>query len=105
MGKPALDILNLIPGLDVRESHARCCGSAGTYGYKVEKYGISMAVGKELFDFVFEQRPQVEMTASDTETCRWQMERGTDLPARHPIEFLAAAYGLYDVETRTLLVS
>ncbi len=49
--------------------------------------------------------PKLRMTASDTETCRWQMERGTDLPSRHPIEFLAAAYGLYDVETRTLLIN
>jgi glycerol-3-phosphate dehydrogenase subunit C len=105
VGKPALDILSLIPGLDLRESNARCCGSAGTYGYKVEKHAISMAVGKELFDFVLEQGPDVQMTASDTETCRWQMERGTNLPSRHPIEFLAAAYGLYDVETRTLLIS
>ena len=34
------------------ESHARCCGIAGTYGYKVEKYQIAMDVGQELFDFV-----------------------------------------------------
>ena len=104
VGKPALDILSLIPGLDLRESHALCCGSAGTYGYKVEKHAISMAVGKELFDFVLGQGADVQMTASDTETCRWQLEQGTDLPSRHPIEFLAAAYGLYDVETRTLLI-
>jgi glycerol-3-phosphate dehydrogenase subunit C len=104
VGKPALELLRLIPGLDVRESRARCCGSAGTYGYKVEKHEIAMAVGKEVFDFVLEQGPEVEMTASDTETCRWQIEQGTKLPSRHPIEFLAAAYGLYDVQTRTLLV-
>lgn len=104
VGKPALDILSLIPGLDLRESHARCCGSAGTYGYKTEKYDISMAVGEELFSFVKAQGSDVQMTACDTETCRWQIERGTDLPSRHPIEFLAAAYGLYDVETRTLLI-
>lgn len=102
VGKPALDIMALIPGLDIRESHARCCGSAGTYGYKKEKYQISMDVGKELFDFVLEQGAEVTMTACDTETCRWQMEQGTDLPSRHPIEILAAAYGLYDLERRAL---
>lgn len=103
VGKPALDILSLIPGLDLRESHALCCGSAGTYGFKEEKHEIAMAVGKELFAFVKEQGPEVEMTACDTETCRWHIERGTDLPSRHPIEFLAAAYGLYDFENRKLL--
>lgn len=102
IGKPALDILTLIPGLDVRESHARCCGSAGTYVYKKEKFAIAMAVGQELFDFVKEQGPDVQMTACDTETCRWQIEIGTQLPSRHPIEILAASYGLYDLDQRVL---
>ena len=102
VGKPALEILSLIPGTDVRESHARCCGIAGTYGYKVEKYQIAMDVGSELFDFVKDQGSEVEMTACDSETCRWQLENGTEKPSRHPIEFLAAAYGLYDLEKRAL---
>ncbi len=103
VGKPALEILDLIPGVDVRESNARCCGIAGTYGYKVEKYRIAMGVGSELFDFVKAQGSDVEMTACDSETCRWQLEHGTDKPSRHPIEFLAAAYGLYDLEKRALI--
>ncbi|HEY53538.1 MAG TPA: anaerobic glycerol-3-phosphate dehydrogenase subunit C [Caldilineae bacterium] len=103
VGKPAMEILSLIPGIDLRESEARCCGIAGTYGYKVEKYQISMEVGEELFSFVREQGDEVEITACDSETCRWQLEHGTDLPSRHPIEILAAAYGLYDLESRTLI--
>lgn len=103
VGKPALEILEIIPGLDVRESRARCCGSAGTYGYKTEKNDIAMKVGQDLFDFVKDQGPDVFMTACDTETCRWQIEVGTELPSRHPIEVLAAAYGLYDLEQRQLL--
>lgn len=100
VGKPALEILEMIPGLDVRESHARCCGIAGTYGYKVEKYQIGMDVGEELFRFVREQGEEAEITACDSETCRWQLEHGTHKPSRHPIEILAAAYGLYDLEKR-----
>jgi glycerol-3-phosphate dehydrogenase subunit C len=103
IGKPALEILDLIPQLDLRESHARCCGIAGTYGYKTEKYQIAMDVGEELFSFVREQGPDLEYTACDSETCRWQLEHGTDIASRHPIEFLAAAYGLYDLDKRALL--
>ncbi|MCA9928065.1 MAG: anaerobic glycerol-3-phosphate dehydrogenase subunit C [Anaerolineales bacterium] len=103
VGKPALEILALIPGVDVRESHARCCGIAGTYGYKAEKYQIAMDVGAELFDFVADQGAEAKMTACDSETCRWQLEHGTNKPSRHPIEFLAAAYGLYDLEKRQLV--
>jgi glycerol-3-phosphate dehydrogenase subunit C len=101
VGKPSLDVLRLIPGLDLRESHARCCGIAGTYGYKTEKFEIAMDVGKDLFDYVLDQG-DVPFVACDTETCRWQIEIGTGVPNRHPIEFLAAAYGLYDLNTRRL---
>jgi glycerol-3-phosphate dehydrogenase subunit C len=100
VGKPALDVMARIPGLDLRNSHARCCGIAGTYGYKVEKYRIAMDVGAELFGFVRAQKGGVQMTACDSETCRWQLEHGTGLPSRHPIEVLAAAYGLYDLQSR-----
>jgi glycerol-3-phosphate dehydrogenase subunit C len=102
VGKPPMDILSLIPGLDLRESHARCCGIAGTYGYKVEKHQIAMDVGKDLFDFVLAQG-DVPFVACDTETCRWQIEQGTGVPNRHPIELLAAAYGLYDLKRRDLI--
>jgi glycerol-3-phosphate dehydrogenase subunit C len=104
VGKPALELMVLIPGLDIAELHARCCGIAGTYGYKIEKYQIAMDVGAELFDFVAAQGEDVEYTACDSETCRWQLEHGVDLPSRHPIEILAAAYGLYDLERRDVIV-
>ena len=48
-GKPALDLLELIPELEVIETDRECCGVAGTYGLKVEKYPIAMEVGAPLF--------------------------------------------------------
>lgn len=103
MGRPALDVMTLIPGLDVREGNAKCCGLAGTYGYKAEKYAIAMKVGEEAFRFVRAQGDDVRFTTSDSEICRWQLEHGTHKACRAPIEILAAAYGLYDLETRRLL--
>ena len=103
IGNPATEIMSLIPGLDVRQSQALCCGGAGTYVYKKEKYQIAMDVGRDLFDFVAEQGQEVTMTACTSETCRWHIESATGLPCRHPIEVLAAAYGLYDLEKRKLL--
>ncbi len=103
VGKPALEIMEMIPGLVAAESHALCCGIAGTYGYKSEKYQIAMDVGEELFQFVREQGEGVDYTVCDSETCRWQLEHGTHLPSRHPIELLATAYGLYDLEKRNLV--
>jgi glycerol-3-phosphate dehydrogenase subunit C len=92
VGKPALDLLALVPGLEVKEMNARCCGIAGTYGLKAEKYEISMAVGRDLFDQVAASgAPSV---ACDSETCRWQIAHGTKLPSVHPIDYLHRSYGL-----------
>jgi glycerol-3-phosphate dehydrogenase subunit C len=92
VGKPALDLLALVPGLDVKEMNARCCGIAGTYGLKVEKYDIAMAVGRDLFDQV--AASGASTVVCDSETCRWQITHGTQRPSLHPIEILYRAYGL-----------
>ncbi len=92
MGKPALDLFALIPELTVEESDADCCGIAGTYGLKAEKYDIAMAVGARLFDQV--RSAGSELASCDSETCRWQIEKATGVPSVHPIEVLYRAYGL-----------
>jgi glycerol-3-phosphate dehydrogenase subunit C len=92
IGKPALDLLALIPGLQVREMNARCCGIAGTYGLKAEKYEIAMAVGKDLFNQV--GASDATAVCCDTETCRWQISKATKLPCFGPIDYLYRSYGL-----------
>jgi glycerol-3-phosphate dehydrogenase subunit C len=92
VGKPALDLLALVPGLEVKEMNARCCGIAGTYGLKVEKYDIAMAVGRDLFDQV--KASGASSVVCDSETCRWQITHGTHRPSVHPIDYLHRAYGL-----------
>jgi glycerol-3-phosphate dehydrogenase subunit C len=92
IGKPALDLLALIPGLEVVEMNARCCGIAGTYGLKAEKYAIAMDVGRDLFDQV--RSSGAPTVACDSETCRWQITHGSGLPSVHPIDYLYRSYGL-----------
>lgn len=91
IGSPGLDVLGLIPELRINDSRTACCGIAGTYGYKVEKYDISMAVGNDLFDFV--RQSGAPVVVCDSETCRWQITQATGLPAVHPVELLAVASG------------
>lgn len=92
LGIPAREVMDLIPGLEVVESGVGCCGIAGTYGYKSEKYRIAMDVGRHLFEFVEEEGAPV--VACDSETCRWQITHGTGVPAVHPIEMVAASLGV-----------
>ena len=92
IGKPALELFALIPGLEVTEGNARCCGIAGTYGLKAEKYDISMAVGADLFGQV--KASGAGEVACDSETCRWQISHATGHKSVHPIDYLHRAYGL-----------
>lgn len=92
IGKPALDLLAQIPELRVAEMDAGCCGIAGTYGLKKEKYAIAMDVGAELFRQIGAAEP--DLAACDSETCRWQIEHGSGVSAVHPIDLLHRAYGL-----------
>ena len=92
MGLPAIDLLERIPGLRVDLLDADCCGIAGTYGFKKEKYGIAMAVGRPLFEQI--QAAGSPIVLCDSETCRWQIAHATGAKLLHPVQVLAAAYGL-----------
>ena len=94
IGAPGIRLLNLIPELTIIDSHADCCGIAGTYGFKQEKYAISMDVGRKLFDFVSNEVGNSSVVACDSETCRWQITHATGKHTVHPVELLAKSYGL-----------
>jgi glycerol-3-phosphate dehydrogenase subunit C len=89
-GMPALDLLALVPGLKVEQSTVGCCGMAGTYGVKAEKYGIAMDVGAGLWEQARTLKP--DFIVCDSETCRWHIAKATGLPVYHPVQVLDHAY-------------
>jgi len=93
IGKPALDVLALVPGLRLIELDRDCCGVAGTYGVKREKYDISMAVGDRLFSDIRDAAP--DLVLCDSETCRWHIAKATGFTVIHPLELLHRAYHGY----------
>ena len=82
----------LVPELRVIENDATCCGVAGTYGLKREKYDIAMKVGSGLFGQIADAAP--DLAVCDSETCRWQIEQATGVQTVHPVEMLHRASGL-----------
>ena len=94
IGLPALDLFELVPGLRAIDTDHDCCGIAGTYGLKSEKYDIAMAVGEPLFERL--RAAGEDQVACDSETCRWQIAAATGARLRHPVEFLAEAYAAAD---------
>jgi glycerol-3-phosphate dehydrogenase subunit C len=92
IGKPALDLFALVPELRAIELDAACCGVAGTYGLKKEKYPVAMKVGAELFGQI--AAAPAGLNACDSETCRWQIQHATGVRSVHPVELLHRASGL-----------
>ena len=99
IGLPAMELFALVPGLRAADMDHDCCGIAGTYGMKKEKYPIGMAVGAPLFDKI--RASGAPEAACDSETCRWQIEKATGTRTRHPIEILLQAYRVGDAAGAT----
>jgi glycerol-3-phosphate dehydrogenase subunit C len=88
-GRPAAGFMRRF-GFTVIESNVDCCGVAGTYGLKTEKYDIAARVGQPLFQQIAHEDPS--RVVCDSETCRWWIEAHTGKKAVHPIEVMAEAY-------------
>jgi glycerol-3-phosphate dehydrogenase subunit C len=94
IGTPATTLFGLIPGLRAVDSNHDCCGAAGTYGLKKERWQVAQDVGRGLFEKVVASG--APDAACDSETCRWQISAATGKPVRHPIEYLAESYRGWD---------
>ncbi|MDT3768025.1 anaerobic glycerol-3-phosphate dehydrogenase subunit C [Gleimia hominis] len=94
MGMPAVPLMELIPGVEVVESGEPCCGMAGTYALKSDKYEIAAKVGAPLFDLIRRTNPKI--AACETETCRWHIAKGSGANLVHPVSLIHWAYGLHD---------
>ena len=84
-------LLRRIPGIDLVELDAGCCGMAGSFGYEAEHYDVSMKVGGDrLFPAINAEDERTVVAATGT-SCREQIQHGTSRPARHPVELVAEA--------------
>jgi Fe-S oxidoreductase len=44
--KPVVEVLKLVPGLQVETVESSCCGMAGAFGYGADTYDVSIAMGE-----------------------------------------------------------
>ena len=81
-------LLSRIPGAEVVEVDAGCCGMAGSFGFEAEHYEVSMSVGADrLFPAVLAE-PADTVVAATGVSCRQQIAHGTERRAQHPVELL-----------------
>lgn len=83
------ELMGMIPGMDMTVLDSNCCGMAGTYGFKKERYEISQEIGAPLFRQIDEVAP--DYVICECETCKWQIEMSTAFKVKNPITVLAEA--------------
>lgn len=83
----SIELLKLIPNIELTILDSQCCGIAGTYGFKKENYKTSQNIGEPLFKQI--EALDIDYVVTDCETCKWQIEMSTSKPCEHPISILA----------------
>ena len=89
--QPIQQMLELPPTHNVTVIDSSCCGMAGSFGYEKSHYELSMNIGElRLFPTIRDQEGEFTLTASGF-SCRHQLEHGTGIGPKHPIEVLSEA--------------
>ncbi|MER5388691.1 FAD-linked oxidase C-terminal domain-containing protein [Saccharopolyspora sp. NPDC002686] len=84
-------LLRRIPGAEVVEIDAGCCGMAGSFGFESEHYATSMTVGGDrLFPALAGESDDVVVAATGV-SCRQQIFHGAGRTAWHPVELVREA--------------
>lgn len=86
-----MSLLRLIPGAEVVELDAGCCGMAGSFGFEAEHYALSMTVGNDRLFPAVRAEPATTLFAATGVSCRQQIAHGCERSAYHPVELIAAA--------------
>jgi FAD/FMN-containing dehydrogenase/Fe-S oxidoreductase len=82
--------LAAVPGLEVEDPDAGCCGMSGAFGYEAGHYELSVAMAERaLLPVVRAARPDTAVLATGT-SCRTQIGDLSGRAALHPLELLAA---------------
>ena len=89
--QPVLQMLELPQAHNVTTIDSSCCGMAGSFGYEKTHYELSMNIGElRLFPTIREKSGEFTLTASGF-SCRHQLQHGTGIQPKHPIEVLSEA--------------
>jgi glycerol-3-phosphate dehydrogenase subunit C len=85
----SIELLKMIPNIQLTILQPHCCGIAGTYGFKRENYKFSQQIGEPLFKEI--EDGDFDYVVTDCETCKWQIEMSTSKKCEHPITIFANA--------------
>jgi FAD/FMN-containing dehydrogenase/Fe-S oxidoreductase len=84
-------LLERIPGAQVTELDAGCCGMAGSFGFETEHYDLSMQIGESRLFPALREAPAGTLVSATGVSCRQQIGHGVGRRAWHPVELVRAA--------------
>jgi len=79
---PILEVLKLIPDAKPELIETSCCGMAGSFGYDVDHYNVSMQMAELSLLPAVRKNPAAIVVADGT-SCRHQIAHGAGRQARH----------------------
>jgi iron-sulfur cluster protein len=77
-----------VGGYDVLSSEAECCGMAGSFGYGVEHYDLSVRVGEALTEEIGPRATPDRLTVASGTSCAEQFAHLSGSRPPHPVEVL-----------------
>lgn len=92
--KMVLELLGRIPGAEVVELQAGCCGAGGSYGFAKETFNLSMEIGRRVFREVGGSESGNTVLVTDGEECALQIEQATGRAPEMTLLLLARAAGI-----------
>ncbi|MBC7341070.1 MAG: anaerobic glycerol-3-phosphate dehydrogenase subunit C [Clostridia bacterium] len=91
IGAPGLELLRRVVGLNIVPLADSCCGAAGTYALKQERYPASRRIARSLVESL--AASNARLVATECGMCQVQLWGHTGISAVHPIELLKQSEG------------
>jgi Fe-S oxidoreductase len=89
--KATVELLERVPGAEVAELDAGCCGMAGSFGFEAEHYELSMQIGELRLFPALRREAAGTLVAATGVSCRQQISHGVGREARHPVQIVREA--------------
>ena len=84
--KEPLDLLKLIPGVEVVGTNYYCCGLSGSYGMKKQNYNRSVEIAQRVWEEA--KKSGAEAVVTECGGCGLRIQEGTGLKILHPMMIL-----------------
>jgi FAD/FMN-containing dehydrogenase/Fe-S oxidoreductase len=89
--RATVELLKRVPGAEVVELDAGCCGMAGSFGFESEHYELSMQIGESRLFPALREEDAGTLVAATGVSCRQQIAHGVGREARHPVQIVREA--------------